>query len=318
MNTLLSFAIVFVLKYSCGAYRRTKHRSNLRKLLTFSTVTTVYTFGRCSFILKSRRKGGRNQSKHQIAFDFCALPLKANHFIALMSSIGGGAPRAALRDGSSRYNAFNSRRRQSFGGSSDGETTPVKPRRGLLDSVNFRDASVQSTSLRASSAPRRSFGGDAMQTEAPIRDRRALLENWRKARAARQYGADDGEQRKRTRADPLLPPTSSRKVQRTTITSQENEDTTLSQNSNASQSTQFYDDESENGRAGSGLRSVRTPRSRRGKLGSARRHSMMGKNVINNAEGKFSSYACRFYCCKTTSETHCFVSCRAYNEPANI
>jgi hypothetical protein len=211
-----------------------------------------------------------------------------------MSSLGGGTPRGALQDGSSRYNTFKSRRRQSFGGASDGETTPIKSRRGLLDSATFRDGSVQSVSIRASSVPRRSLGGDALQSETPIRDRRAMLENWRKARAGRHHGGDDAEHRKRTRGDPLLPPSSSRKIQRNS--SQENEDMPLSQNSNASHAIQFYDDESENSRAGNSLLSVRTPRSRRGKLGSARRHSLMGRNVINNAEGGFTRLLLSFKC----------------------
>eukprot|EP00980_Cylindrotheca_fusiformis_P000370 scaffold91_cov127-Cylindrotheca_fusiformis.AAC.30 len=200
-----------------------------------------------------------------------------------MSSLGGGPARGALRDASSRYNSFKHRRRQSLGGSSDGGETPVKCRaRGLLgDPVNFREGSA--SSIRSSSTPRRSIGGDTVQNGTPIRDRRAMLENWRKARAARHQGADDMEERKRTRGDPLLPPTSSRKIQRIMLSSQEYEDMAFSQGSNASTSVQYFDDE-ENSRSGSAFRSSRTPRGRRGNLGSARRHSLMGRNLMNSTE----------------------------------
>lgn len=206
-----------------------------------------------------------------------------------MSGLGGGAPRGAFRDGSSRFNSYNSRRRQSLGGgNSDGEMTPQKHRRGVLDSSGFRDGALSSSS-RASSAPRRSLGGDSLRSETPIKDRRAMLAAWRQARAATQQGGEDNENRKRTRADPLLPPTASRKIPRANTFSQDSEDqhAPLSQNSTASYSVQYYDDESENSRAGSSLLSVRTPRGRRGKLGSARRHTLMGRNVVNNNDGKF-------------------------------
>jgi hypothetical protein len=124
-------------------------------------------------------------------------------------------------------------------------------------------------------------GGDALRGETPIKDRRAMLEAWRKARR----GGEDTEPKKRTRADPPLPPTNSRKIQRTHASnSQDSEDQqiSLSQNSSASYSINYYDDETENSRAGNSILSSKTPRGRRVKLGSARRKSLMGRNI----EGK--------------------------------
>ena len=184
-----------------------------------------------------------------------------------MSSLGGDAARGAFKDGSSRFNSYTSRRRQSFGGlNNDDETSPLKHRRGLLDSTGYR-------------------GGDSLRTETTITDRRAMLEAWRQARAAKQSNGEEGENRKRTRADPLLPPTDSRKIARTHISSQNSEDqqAPLSQTSTASYSVQYHDDESE-----VSLLSARTPRGRRGKLGSARRQStLMGRSLVNINEGKF-------------------------------
>jgi hypothetical protein len=202
-------------------------------------------------------------------------------------SLGGGASRSALRDSSSRY---NSRRRQSFGGGGGGDddevATPQKTRRGFLDTAgSFRDGSSGSSATRAASAPRRqSLGGDALRTETPIRDRRAMLQAWRNARVGEH---DDSDTKKRTRADPPLPPSSSytpnsRKLQRSTAHSQESDDhILLSQNS----SVNYYDEENEN----RSLLSARTPMSRRGKLGSARRHhTPLGRNVAHSYEGKIS------------------------------
>jgi hypothetical protein len=122
-------------------------------------------------------------------------------------SLGGGA-RSVLKDSSSRYNSLASGRRQSFGGGADGETTPQKPRRGLLDTAGFRDGSLPSSASRSASAPRhQALDGDALRSETPIRDRRAMLAAWRQARAGQR--GEDTETKKRTRGDPPLPPSSS-------------------------------------------------------------------------------------------------------------
>ena len=200
-------------------------------------------------------------------------------------SLGG----LALRDGASRHNSLARRRRQSFGGDTkDEETTPQKPRRGLLDST-FGDGHRPSSVSR-----RQSFGGDALRSETPIRDRRAMLEAWRQARAGQN--TDDNETKKRVRNDPPLPPSMaftpngkdrgySRKVQRTHGggLSQESDGYSISQNT---QSANNYDEGSEMmSRSGASLLTSHTPLSRRSKLGSARRKSMSGRKILQTFEG---------------------------------
>ncbi len=184
-----------------------------------------------------------------------------------------------LRDSASRHNIIASHRRQSFGGQvKESETTPQKSQKSLLDSSVFREGSLSSSSTRAISAPRRqSLGGDALRGETPIRDRRAMLEAWRQARAGNSTN-EEVETKKRIRNDPPLPPSNAftpihRKLQRINNYSQESE--TPSQSS----IVQSHDEEFENQSRTGSLLSSRTPRERRGKLGSARRHSLVGRNV---------------------------------------
>ena len=195
----------------------------------------------------------------------------------------------ALRHSSSRCNTanFSSNRRQSLGGvgnrgdglENDGETTPQKKKKTLLDSSAFRQGSLSSSSTRAMSAPRRqSFGGDALRPEAQTRDRRAMLEAWRQARAGNHNG-DDDDTRKRARNEPPLPPTSTftpvhTKIQRTTICHPSG-----SQTPSQTSYTQCYDEDSEYQSRTATLLASRTPVGRRGLLGSARRNSLVGRNV---------------------------------------
>jgi hypothetical protein len=196
-----------------------------------------------------------------------------------------------LRDGSARYNSLSARRRQSLGSglSKGSDTTPQKSQGSLLDAYGSRENLHGSSANSAGSAPRRqSFGGDALRGETPTRDRRAMLEAWRQARVGNR-DQEDVDVKKRCRTDPPLPPSNSftpnrRKVQRTHDYSQENEG--FSQQSNrGNQTLQYYDDEAESQSRGSSLLTSRTPIGRRGKLGSARRHSLLGRN-IGQATGK--------------------------------
>ena len=197
----------------------------------------------------------------------------------------------ALRDGSSRYNTGNVsvNRRQSHGGVVNGkdglennsQTTPQKNRKTLLDSSAFRQGTLSSSSTRAMSAPRRqSFGGDALGPEAQTRDRRAMLEAWRQARAGNRSG-DDDDTRKRARNEPPLPPTSTctpvhTKVQRTATGI-----CNISGSQTPSQTSyiQCYDEDSDYQNRTGTLLTSRTPVGRRGLLGSARRNSLVGRNV---------------------------------------
>lgn len=176
------------------------------------------------------------------------------------ASLGGGA----LRECSSRYNSLAGRRRQSFAPVANDDISPQKPRRGLLDTTGLS-----------------STRGDGLRSETPIRDRHAMLQAWRQARAGNR--GEEVDTKKRTRADPPLPPsaayTPSRKIQRTQGFSQDS-DELVQPSQNSTPSIAFYDDESENtSRGGTTLLSARTPLSRRAKLGSARRHSLMGRSV---------------------------------------
>ena len=129
------------------------------------------------------------------------------------------------------------------------------------------------------SAPRRqSFGGDALRPEVQTRDRRAMLEAWRQARAGNRNG-DDDDTRKRARNEPLLPPSSTftpvhSKIQRTTTGNASG-----SQTPSQTSYPQYYDEDSENQSRNGNLLASRTPVGRRGLLGSARRNSLVGRNV---------------------------------------
>ena len=204
--------------------------------------------------------------------------------------LGGGA-RGALRDGSSRYNSLAGRSRESFGGTEDGGNSPQKMRRGLLDTTGYRTR-------------RQSLGGDALRSELPIRDRRAMLQAWRQNKASQRE--EDNDSKKRSRGDPPLPPCSShtsnsdysfgnsRKLQKSLTHSQESDDQgSFSQNS-AFSVANGYDDESVNHSKGSGsLLAARTPLKRRGKLGSARRQSLMGRSFPKMDGKSFFAMHCR-------------------------
>lgn len=174
----------------------------------------------------------------------------------------------------------------------ENDQSPQKTQRSLLDSYGSRENLLVSSSNVTGAPPRRqSLGGGALRGETPLRDRRAMLEAWRQARVENR-GHEDVDTKKRSRAEPPpLPPStaftpSGRKVQRTHDYSQESE--RLSQHSSGwDQTIQYYDDEADNQSRGSSLLTSRTPISRRGKLGSARRHSLMGRN-IGQATGKFA------------------------------
>ena len=226
-------------------------------------------------------------------------------------SLGGNDSRSVLRDASSRYNSSLSsasrRLKVSSPGGRDGEETPQKTHRGVLDSYDFRSSLLgdASSRTRSASAPRRqSFGGDALalRSETPQKDRRAMLEKWRQARAAGNRGQDT-ENKKRSRgADtPPLPPGmytntpssssaeanayQSRKFQKV----QQEADDTLSQISGFNQSINYFDDESgsDMGRSGGSRLIARTPsRSRRGLGGPARRKSVMPGTILQAPEGR--------------------------------
>ena len=205
----------------------------------------------------------------------------------------GGASRNVLRDSSSRYNSSLA---SSLGGE-DG--TPQKTRRGLLDMSGISDG--PSTRGRASSVGRRQTlgsGSDALGSETPSKSsRREMLAAWRQSRKG---GGDDTENKKRIRGNdaPPLPPSfntsstpasehggtyQSRKHQRV-----ENEEPlSLSQNSAPSPSIHYYDDESasEASRGGISMPSARSPLVRAGRLGSARRRTLLGRSTIQQ-EGK--------------------------------
>eukprot|EP00934_Nitzschia_sp_Nitz4_P008201 Nitzschia sp. Nitz4//scaffold154_size52827//16137//18633//NITZ4_006774-RA/size52827-augustus-gene-0.22-mRNA-1//-1//CDS//3329537302//8191//frame0 len=125
------------------------------------------------------------------------------------------------------------------------------------------------------SAPRRQSVGGALAGETPIRDRRAMLEAWRQQRADNRSN-ENTEPKKRARHDPPLPPSGVTTTSRMFPSSQESQP--FSQPSPSS-SIAYYDDEAENQSRGSSLLTSRTPLGRRGKLGSARRHSLLGRNV---------------------------------------
>ena len=197
-----------------------------------------------------------------------------------------------LRDGSALYNSLSSKRRKSLGSGMkvESDSSPQKDQRSLLDSYCSRENLLTASREPAKSGARRqSFGGDAFRGETPIRDRRAMLEAWRQARAEKSH--DNLDTKKRSRADPPLPPTNGftpkhRKFHRTQDSSQESG--VLSQLSTGTDQTlHHYDDEAENQSRGSSLVISRTPINRWGHLGSARRHSLLGRN-IGQATGKFS------------------------------
>ena len=211
----------------------------------------------------------------------------------------GGASRNVLRDSSSRYNSSLA---SSLGGE-DG--TPQKTRRGLLDMSGISDG--PSTRGRASSVSRRqTLGGDsdALGSETPSKSsRREMLAAWRQSRKG---GGDDTENKKRIRGNdaPPLPPSfntsstpasehgtyQSRKHQRV-----ENEEPlSLSQNSAPSPSIHYYDDESasEASRGGISMASARTPLVRAGRLGSARRRTLLGRSAIQQEGKEVSANLC--------------------------
>mmetsp|Transcript_6264 Transcript_6264/g.15510 ORF Transcript_6264/g.15510 Transcript_6264/m.15510 type:complete len:905 (+) Transcript_6264:130-2844(+) len=205
-------------------------------------------------------------------------------------SLGGGALRRGVLDGSSRYNI-----RSSGESDDDYNTTPLK--------------SYNSDRQRSSSVSRRqSFGGNGILSRsnygsgsggAQLVDRRAMLEKWRQSRngGATATTSDDAdancelasnENRKRNRGDPPLPPVS--KQHRSASSNHSYYSHPYSQQNSFSQggSSQYSDDEIESRTSGFGatssILSGRTPSSkRRTTMGSARRKApLLGRNVIQN------------------------------------
>jgi hypothetical protein len=239
-------------------------------------------------------------------------------------SLGTGAQRRVLGEGSSR---FNTRYGSSNLLSSAVDNEMNTPQKSLYDGSNGglgldlesitdggENASVSST-RRSSSVPRRqSFGGEGLLSahrqhingnnsgETPVRDRRAMLQAWRQAREGDSSSID--ATRKRTaRGDPLLPPSS--KHPKVTMPSgssnvgatlpHEHRYTGLEQMENRSHQSalNYYDDDEENRTIGGSshiLFSARTPSSRRA-IGSARRKSILGRSVVHSNEGKSKTSA---------------------------
>ena len=181
-------------------------------------------------------------------------------------SLGGGALRRGVLDGSSRYNI------RSAASDDEYQMTPQK-------SYSSRQ-SLGGDSLLS----RSTYGAGNGATSNGVVDRRAMLEKWRQQRNAAAAASSDGnsenasvETRKRHRGDPPLPPVS--KQQRSTN----------SHYSHQSIEMDHSDDETENRGYGGSVLSGRTPSSnRRMTMGSARRKTpLLGRSVVpSNREGK--------------------------------
>ena len=228
-------------------------------------------------------------------------------------SLGGGALRKGVLDGSSRYNV-----RTSAASDDEYQTTPKK------------SAYASGLRQRSSSVSRReSFGGDNINgggggllsrsnyatginssTGISAVDRRAMLEKWRQQRnggggisASTDAGGVDAastETRKRNRGDPPLPPAS--KQHRSTASSthtyyshSHSQDNNIYYSQGGGGTIEYSDDEMEN--RNTSVRSGRTPSSnRRTTMGSGARRKtpLLGKSVIQSSsrEGKKSNYIC--------------------------
>lgn len=181
-------------------------------------------------------------------------------------SLGGGALRRGVLDGSSRYNIRSSASDDEY------QTTPKK-------SYSSRQ-SLGGESLLS----RSTYGAGNGAASSGVVDRRAMLEKWRQQRNAAAAASSDGnsenasvETRKRNRGDPPLPPAS--KQHRSTN----------SHYSHQSIEMDHSDDETENRGYGGSVLSGRTPSSnRRMTMGSARRKTpLLGRSVVpSNREGK--------------------------------
>lgn len=233
-------------------------------------------------------------------------------------SLGAGSQRRVLGEGSSRLNSrYGSSNLLSSAEDIDLDT-PQKSygsNHGIVPapsdySINSAATASASDRRRSSSMPRRqSFGGGegllsqhrqllngGNSGETPLRDRRAMLQAWRQAKEGDCNSIDTS--RKRTaRGEPLLPPTS--KHPRSTLTttsnpsggclSNERHYSGVEQTENRSHHStiNYYDDDAENRTIGGSshiLLSARTPSSRRG-MGSARRKSILGRNVGHSNDG---------------------------------
>ena len=186
-------------------------------------------------------------------------------------SLGGGALRRGVLDGSSRYNVRSATSDDEY------QTTPTK---GYSTRQSLGGEGLLSRSYAT---------GGATNTSGVV-DRRAMLEKWRAQRNGGVTGTpaideNSVETRKRNRGDPLLPPVS--KQHRSTTAS-----STHSYYSNPySQENvgDYSDEEPENRGYGGSVLSGRTPSSnRRMTMGSARRKTpLLGRSVVqNNREGK--------------------------------
>jgi hypothetical protein len=194
-------------------------------------------------------------------------------------------------------------------------------------SIDFDDACMNNECSatfrhRSSSVPRRqSFSGSGLislsavvnsnSTATPIRDRRAVLEAWRKARCGETSNTGNVEDlssietRKRTRGDPLLLPPSSKHYR--TNMSHDYACTSFGQSLHQNSHPRAAETQYQNSILSSNLTidycdndienrsafTARTPSSRRGTMGSARRKSLMGRNIYHVNEGPWNGWKSR-------------------------
>ena len=207
-------------------------------------------------------------------------------------SLGGGALRRGVLDGSSRYNV-----RSAATSDDEYQTTPQKSYpSGSSSSVSRRESFGGEGILSRSNYAAGSSSNGIATINSGVVNRRAMLQKWRQHRnGGAATTVDDNnenasiETRKRNRGDPLLPPVS--KQHRSTTAS-----TNHSYYSHHSQENNYggsvydnSDDEMESRGYGGSVLSGRTPSSnRRMTIGSARRKTpLLGRSVIqSNREGK--------------------------------
>jgi len=182
-------------------------------------------------------------------------------------------PHGVFRDGSSRYNTLKT-----------GGESPFKRVKSGADENNENPATISSKSLidrttprslhRTYSEPNGWHGGDSIREPSPARDRRAMLEDWRR-RKGHHVTDTASTARKRVK----LIPSSSRAGY---YNRNDLQDTHSSTPQN--KSLQPLDDRGEEHSFRRHLVSCATPG--HGKLGSARRSSLLGKSASNTPEGE--------------------------------
>ncbi|CAJ1965850.1 unnamed protein product [Cylindrotheca closterium] len=171
-----------------------------------------------------------------------------------------------FRDGSSRYNTLQT-----------GRETPHKRVKSGADGNNENPAALSSQLLigrttpqsliRTYSEPNGWNGGDTIREPSPARDRRAMLEDWRR-RKGRHVTGTDSTSRKRVKRMP----SSCRAGYHNRNDLQDTHSSTLQNKS--------HDDRDEENPIRKYLVSCATPG--QGKLGSARRSSLMEKSVLSS------------------------------------